>query len=97
MIATMPTVPRRRRPAPDRPTRPTTSTPILGMTPMDFAVWLHGREPTHAELRRVYRIAAGQTDPGLQWLAAVLERMPEADARVVLEDLAERLARAGRG
>ena len=67
------------------------------MTPADFAVWLHGREPTHAELRRVYRIAAGQTDPGLQWLAAVLKRVPLADARAVLEDLAERLARAGRG
>ena len=71
------TVPRRRR-TPDggSHTRETSAPELCGMAPMDFARWLHGREPTQAEARRVYRIAGGETDPGVQWVAAVLKRLP---------------------
>jgi hypothetical protein len=92
------TVPRRRR-TPDGGsyTRDTSAPELAGMAPMDFARWLHGREPTQAEARRVYRIAGGETDPGVQWVAAVLKRLPLVDARAFVAELARRLAARGRG
>jgi hypothetical protein len=63
------------------------------MSPTELARWLHGADVGHAELRRVHRICAGETDPGVQWLAALIRRVgSEVDIRELVADLAERIA-----